>query len=457
VRGSVLIVDDDRSMCDALASELVRRGFRATARTSADECLAALAAEDFNAVVTDIKMRGMDGVALCQRIVGQRPDIPVIVMTAFGSLDAAIAAIRAGAYDFLTKPLEADALVLALDRAIQTRALREEVRELRRAVADARKFDELLGASAPMRALFDRLERAAESDASVLITGETGTGKELVARALHARGRRRGGPFQALNCAALPESLLESELFGHARGAFTDAKTAHAGLFVRASGGTLFLDEVGDMPLALQPKLLRAIQERTVRPVGSDAEVPFDARLVTATHRDLEAAIEEQRFRDDLYFRINVVHISVPPLRARRGDILLLAQSFLERFAARAEKKVGGVSSPAAERLLAYGWPGNVRELQNCIESAVALTRHDQLLVEDLPESVRSPRSSHLVIASDDPTEIVPLDELERRYILRVVESVHGNKAMAARLLGLDRKTLYRKLERYGVGGTADE
>jgi two-component system response regulator HydG len=287
----------------------------------------------------------------------------------------------------------------------------------------------------------------------VLITGETGTGKEVVARALHRRGRRRERPFVAVNCAAMPEPLLESELFGHARGAFTDARTARTGLFVQAHGGTLFLDEIADLPLGLQPKLLRALQERTVRPVGADAVVPFDVRLVTATNRDLESAVEERRFREDLYFRINVIHIELPPLRARGSDVLLLAQHYVDHYAARSGKRVTGLSPAAAERLLTYAWPGNVRELQNCVERAVALTQYERIAVDDLPEKIRSYRRSHVLVASDDPSELVPMEEVERRYVLRVIEAVGGNKTLAARILGFDRKTLYRKLERYDASG----
>jgi two-component system response regulator HydG len=457
LRGRVLIVDDDPALCETLAAVLGRRGFTIETRLAGDEALLALSAGEFDVVVTDLNMRGIGGIDLCARIVANRADVPVIVLTAFGSLDSAIAAIRAGAYDFITKPVEADTLMLALDRAIQHRALRDEVKRLRRAVAEAQRFDEILGASPPMRVLFDLLGRAAESDSSVLVTGETGTGKELVARALHRGSKRAQGPFLAINCAALPGALLESELFGHSKGAFTDARAARTGLLVQASGGTLFLDEIGDMPVSLQPKLMRALQERCVRPVGGDAEVPFDVRLVAATHRDLESAIEDGRFREDLYFRLNVIHIDVPPLRARAGDVLLLAQAFLERFAARAGKALTGLTSGAAERLLAYAWPGNVRELQNCIERAVALTRHEQITVDDLPEKIRSYKGSHVVVAGDDPSELVPMDEVERRYILRVMEVVGGNKALAARVLGFDRTTLYRKLQRYGLGGASEK
>jgi len=399
----------------------------------------------------------MNGVELCERIVANRPDVPVIVITAFGSLETAVAAIRAGAYDFITKPLELDALIVALERAVQHRALREEVKRLRRAVEDSRTYGELLGASPAVRKVYALLDRIADSSASVLVTGETGTGKELVARALHGRGPRKAGPFVGINCAAVPEALLEAELFGHVRGAFTDASRARAGIFVRANGGTLFLDEIGDLPLPLQPKLLRALQERKVRPVGSDDEVPFDARVVTATNRDLESAVEEKRFREDLFFRINVIHVALPPLRARGGDVLLLAQHFVDRYAPQAGKAVSGISPAAAERLLAYAWPGNVRELENCIERAIALTEYEKIAVDDLPEKVRSYRRSHVLVASDDPAELVPLEEVERRYILRVMEAVGGNKTEAAQVLGVGRRTLYRKLEQYGRGGGSEE
>jgi two-component system response regulator HydG len=247
----------------------------------------------------------------------------------------------------------------------------------------------------------------------------------------------------------VPEQLLESELFGHTRGAFTDAKAARAGLFLQASGGTLYLDEIGDMPLNLQPKLLRALQEKSIRPVGSDAEVPVDVRIVASTHRDLEAAVEEARFREDLFFRINVVQIDVPPLRSRGSDVLLLAQEFVERFAARGDKRVIGLSSPAAEKLLSYFWPGNVRELENCIERAVALTCYENLTVEDFPEKIRNYHRTQALLVSDDPAELVNMEEVEKRYILRVLEAVGGNRTLAAKILGFDRKTLYRKLEHY--------
>ncbi|HEX2880725.1 MAG TPA: sigma-54 dependent transcriptional regulator [Polyangiaceae bacterium] len=447
----LLVVDDDETMCSMLKTSLGKKGFSVATHSDTNSAFEALRTQDFDAVITDLNMRGMNGLELCERIVADRPDVPVIVITAFGSLDTAIAAIRAGAYDFVPKPFEVDALVVTLERAIQHRALRQEVKRLRREISSVDRFEEIIGNSTAMRLMYDVIERIKESDSSVLLTGESGTGKELVARALHRRSPRKDAPFIAINCAALPESLLESELFGHARGAFTDARAARPGLFVQASGGTLFLDEIGELPLPLQPKLLRALQERRVRPLGSESEIPFDVRLVAATNRDLETAMAEQRFREDLYYRINVLHLDLPPLRIRGNDVLLLAQHFVERFAGAAGRHITGISSPAAAKLLAYAWPGNVRELQNCIERAVALAQYDLIAVEDLPERIRDYRQTRLVIAGDDPSEFVPIEEMERRYIIRVLEAMGGNKTLAARTLGLDRTTLYRKLERFGL------
>jgi len=454
VTAHVLIVDDDRPLCETLEIGLRKRGLQPEWRTSAADALRALEAGNFDVVVTDLHMREMGGIELCERIAQNRPDVPVIVLTAFGSLDSAVAAIRAGAYDYISKPVEIDALAIAIDRAANNRRLREEVKRLRLEVLERPRDNELIGDSAAMRKVQDLISRVADADATVLVAGESGTGKEVVARAIHKRSGRRAGPFVAINCAAVPEALLESELFGHVRGAFTDAKEAHAGLFVQAQGGTLFLDEIGDMPLGLQPKLLRVLQERAVRPLGGKAEVPVDVRIIAATNRDLEAAIEEGRFREDLYYRVNVVPIHIPPLRARRADILPLALHFIRAFAEQSKKNVSGLSKEVAEKLTAYAWPGNVRELQNSMEHAVALTRLAEICVEDLPEKIRDYRSSHVVVAGDDPAELVPLEEMERRYILRVLEAVAGNKTAAARVLGLERKTLYRKLERYEANKT---
>jgi DNA-binding NtrC family response regulator len=391
----------------------------------------------------------MSGVELCERVVTNRPDVPVIVVTAFGTMDTAVATLRAGAFDFLAKPFELEQLSIAVERAAQHKLLHEEVKRLRGVAEESRRFKDLVGTSPAMKAVYTLLDRIAETDATALITGETGTGKELAARAIHGRSRRCDAPMVAVNCAAVPANLLESELFGHVRGAFTDARSDRKGLFVQADHGTLFLDEVGEMPLEMQAKLLRVLEVRTVRPVGGQQEIPFDVRLVTATHRDLVASIEEGTFREDLYYRINVVELTMPPLRARGTDVLLLAQTFLEHFARQHGKPVQRISSPVAERLLAYAWPGNIRELRNCVERAVALTRFDEVMVEDLPAQVRHYHATHVLIAANDPSELLPLAEVERRYIERVMEVVGGNKRQAAQVLGLDRATLYRKLERW--------
>jgi len=449
--GHVLVVDDDKSLCETLAGALGKRSFTVTWRTNPTAALDVLAAGDVDAVVTDLRMGTASGLDLCARVVADWPEVPVVLITAFGTLETAIGAIRAGAYDFLTKPIEFDVLAVALERAVERRRLRVEVAHLRRAVAAVSgRFGKLLGGSDAMRQVYDFLDRIADSNATVLITGESGTGKEVVARALHDAGPRRSGPFVAVNCAAVPEALLESEIFGHARGAFTDARSPRTGLFLQANGGTLLLDEIGEMPMSLQPKLLRALQERTVRPVGGDAEVPFDVHIIATTNRDLRAAIDAGRFREDLYFRVNVIHVELPPLRARGGDVLVLAQHFVDQQAARAGKRVTGLAPAAAERLLAYPWPGNVRELQNTIERAIALTRSTEIQVEDLPQTVRAFSRSHVLVAASDPSELVPLAEVERRYVLRVVEAAGGNKSLAAQILGITRKTLYRKLEEYG-------
>ncbi|MGZ3477373.1 MAG: sigma-54-dependent transcriptional regulator, partial [Polyangiales bacterium] len=368
--GRVLVVDDEASMRDYLQTALPRRGFEVSACATAEEASARLTSEEVDVVLTDLNMPGTTGIELCSRVVQSHPDVPVIVLTAFGNFQSAVEAIRAGAYDFLTKPVHLEPLSIALERAVQHRRLRTKVKRLRLAVEHGRGLGELVGQSPSMQEVYDLLARVADSDATVLVTGESGTGKEVVARALHRRGRRASGPFVAINCAAMPESLLESELFGHVRGAFTDAKASRTGLFLQAHGGTLFLDEIGELPLSLQPKLLRALQEKRVRPVGATQEMPFDARIVAATNRDLETAVEEGRFREDLFFRINVIQIDLPPLRARGNDILYLAQTFLRTFAERASKKVIGLSTSAGQKMLEYSWPGNVRELQNAMERA---------------------------------------------------------------------------------------
>ena len=452
VAGNILIVEDDTALAETLSRALGMRGFAVTTRASGLEALTLLESQDFDVVITDLHMDNMDGLVFCERIAQSRPDVPVIVITAFGTMDTAIAAMRAGAFDFVTKPFEVEMLRLAVARAVQHRTLNDEVKRLRREVSGARGSDTMVGSSPALRTIRELIDRLSDSDATLLITGASGTGKELVAQAVHRCSRHSAGPFVAINCAAMPEALLESELFGHVKGAFTDARAPRQGLFLKANGGTLFLDEIGEMPLGMQPKLLRALQEKVVRPVGSDGEVPYEARIITATNRDLETEVDTRRFREDLFYRINVVRIDVPPLKARGNDVLFLAQHFIRVFAEKTGKEVNGLSATCADKLIGYTWPGNVRELQNCIERAVALTRFDELSVDDLPEKIRGYRQSNTATLGFDDRDIVTMDEMERRYALRVLKQLDGNKTLTAQRLGVDRRTLYRKMDRWMNG-----
>jgi len=447
-QGRLLVVDDDAGMCDMLEATLTKRGYDVCTANDETGALRALRERELDAVVTDLRLGDESGIALCRQAAELHPDLPVIVITAFGSMDSAVAAMRAGAYDFITKPVDLEQLAFSVKRAVEHHQLRAEVRRLRDAHSVSGPVGELVGQSPAMRRVYELVDRVAASDASIVITGESGTGKELVARALHDQSGRQGR-FVAVNCAAISAQLLESELFGHVQGAFTDARTDRDGLFVESNGGTLMLDEIGEMPLEMQSKLLRALQERKVRPVGGSQEIEFDTRIIAATNKDIDEAVDRGDFREDLFYRINVVRIGLPPLRARGNDVLLLAQHFLERHAERMGKDVVGITPDAAAKLLEYDWPGNVRELENVMERAVTLTQFDSITLEDLPDRVREHESANLVVDSDDPDHLPTLDQLERRYIARVLKAVAGNKTQAARVLGVDRRTLYRKLERY--------
>jgi two-component system response regulator HydG len=450
-RARVLVVDDEADTAYMMKIVLEGGGHRVLVAGSALEALDVIMREEIDVVVTDLSMKELDGIGLCSRVRSARPGTPVIIITAHANLDVAIEAIRAGAYDFVLKPVEADKLSAAVDRAADARSTRAAI-EAASVVHEEGPAQNVLGSSAAITRVHELVKRIATSDTSVLIQGETGTGKELVARALHEASGARGS-FIALNCAAMPFNLLESELFGHARGAFTDARTQRSGLFLEAENGTLFLDEIGELPLEVQPKLLRALQERTVRPVGSNAEIPFSARLVVATNRNLEQDVREKRFREDLYYRINVIKVELPPLRERGNDVIELAARFLARQSERIGKPPLKLGADAAQRLLEYPWPGNVRELENCMEYAAVLARHHEVRITDLPQKVRDYRVVR-VTPSNDVGEIIPIDEYERRYVVNVIIQLGGNKKRAAQRLGMDRKTLYRKLERWGVSPT---
>ena len=446
--GRVLVVEDDQNLVEMLEAGLAKRGFDVVARDSAAGALEAIEAQDFDAIVSDVRLEGLDGLGLAERVSSNRPT-PIILMTGHGDLETAIAAIRTGVYDFLQKPVALETLVVALTRAVRHKTLEEELLRLRDQPDPTGASNRIIGNSPQIREVQNLARRVAAADISVLITGESGTGKELVARTIHEQSPRRKGPFIPLNCAAVPAPLLESELFGHVAGAFTDAKGDHEGLFEQARGGTLLLDEIGDMPLEMQAKLLRAVQEGKARPVGGTEEKEFDCRILAATNKDLEEELDEGRFREDLYYRLNVVNIVLPPLRARGNDVLELAQHFIEQAARRLGREVKGFSRPVAERLLRYDWPGNIRELANSMERAVALTRFSELTVDDLPEKLRDYRVTRNVL--DAVPEMVSLEEVERLHIERVLKSVDGNKSKAANILGVDRRTLYRKVERFGI------
>jgi two-component system response regulator HydG len=450
----ILVVDDEPDACEILRQVLEGEGYSATAETSPYSALEKIATQPFDLVLSDIAMAEMSGLDLCREILQTRPRMPVILVTGKGSMSTVIAALRLGARDFLTKPLDAESVVGSVARSLRCHALPAPATSPSEEAAGPHPELTLTGMAgncAAMQAVYEVIRNLSDSLVSVVVDGETGTGKESVARALHANSKLRNGPFVALSCAAMPAGLLESELFGYLRGAFTDAKATRKGLFVDANGGTLLLDEIGELPLELQPKLLRALQERKVRPLGGSEELPFDCRIVATTNRDLELEVREKRFREDLYYRLNVVQITVPPLRERGDDVLLLARYFLKRFAKSSAHDMTMTES-AEKKLLAYFWPGNVRELENCIERAVTLARFDELTIDDLPDKIRVPDIGYeLPPKKEHDPDVLSLVELERRHILRALKLLDGNKARAAELLGIDRSTLYRRLERYGV------
>lgn len=443
-RTSILLVDDEPEVVRYLSEELERAGFTAVGVGTAAEALLAIEAHAFDLVISDIEMPGMRGTELLVAIHERRPEQLVLLITAFGSIELAVQTVRAGACDFVAKPFRIEVLLLAIERALRERQMRREIVRLRRSLPGG-DSNEPIARSASMQAVLDLARRAAASDSTVLLTGESGTGKGVVARWIHYLSRRTAAPFVSINCAALPASLVESELFGARRGAFTDAREDRTGLFVEASGGTLFLDEVGEMPTETQPKLLQALETGRIRALGGGGEITVDVRLIAATNRPLEDALRERRFRPDLYYRLNVIRIEIPPLRERREDIDALVDRFLHAAAEKLGRPVLGLSTAALRWLLAYDWPGNVRELANLIERAVVMSDHDSILVEDLVSLTERPGRENLI--AEATANGMSLAELERRYIREILDQTGGNKQQAARVLGIDRRTLYRKLE----------
>jgi len=455
-RASILIVEDDAAMREMLREALEDDGYAVETAVNGRAGVERVQKGGIDLVVSDVKMPEIDGLDMLREIKAVSPSPYVITITAFGSIDTAIRAVKLGAFDYITKPFEVDQLILSVEKALAERELRSEVARLRDEVSRSYRFENMIGRSPAMQEVFDLVRRVAGSAASVLVTGESGTGKELVAKAIHFNSPRKTRPFVAVNCAAIPDTLLESELFGYKRGAFTDARTDRAGLLVEAEGGTIFLDEIAELSPALQAKLLRVLQEREIRPLGAARPERVDVRVLAATNRELDARLKDGSFREDLYYRLNVIQIQLPALRDRAEDVLPLAEHFLAVSAARAGKELKGFHEVAKKALLAHRWPGNVRELENVVERAVALAETATIRLEDLPGAVRDRRDAEQDTLARALARDMSLDELEREYIQRVLAAEGGNKTRAAQRLGLDRKTLYRKLEEYAARTTSD-
>ena len=449
----ILVVDDDATACAVLAEVLIKAGYTVEMAGGGAEAIEKGQQLPVDLVLTDIQMANMDGMAVLKRFREFSPDTPIILLTAFGTIESAIKAIKNGAYDYISKPFKKDEVLLTIHRALDQRRLLNENMRYRQEFLDRYQFSNIIGSSQAMIEVYKLVARVASGRSTVLLQGESGTGKELIARAIHYNGPRVNAPFVAVNCAALTESLLESELFGHEKGAFTGAVTVKRGFFEEADGGTILLDEVGDMSQALQAKLLRVLQEQEIRRVGGNQSIPVDVRVLTSTHRDLWSMVKQKQFREDLYYRLNVVTITLPPLRERREDIPMLAYHFMQTCAAANQKRVIGISPEAMLVLQQANWPGNVRELAHTIESAVVVTSHEILLPDDLPVTLRK---SVPAAPASEFLDLVTLHELERRYLIRVLDETHGNKTEAARLLGIDRRTLYRMAERFGLDLTEE-
>ncbi|WP_076790338.1 sigma-54 dependent transcriptional regulator [Chlorobium sp. KB01] len=446
MKAKILVIDDDTSLRRVLEYNLQEEGYAVEAAASGEEGLARLEEFGPHLVITDMKMTGMDGMRVLKTVRERSPETLVIIITAFGSVDAAVEAMKAGAFDYITKPFNRDTLRITVRKALQFSGLSEENRRLKRVLSDREDFRTIIGSSKEMEQLFAVIRKVADTEASVLITGESGTGKELVARSIHAGSSRRDGPFVTINCAAIPRDLLESELFGHIRGAFTGAIKDKTGKFQLANGGTLFLDEVGELQLELQPKLLRALQEKEVEPVGGSKVEKLDVRVISATNLDIDRAVEEGSFREDLYYRLAVIPLHLPPLRERREDIQLLVRYFSSKHGGEAVT----FEKSALALLKEYDWPGNVRELENTVERILIMRNSDTITVDELPSKFREKRTTGRAILRL-PEEGYPLEQLEREIVVEALERNGWNQTAAARFLRIPRHTLIYRIEKYGI------
>jgi DNA-binding NtrC family response regulator len=444
----ILVVDDEERMLQLLDKLLTEEGYEVRTTSKAEEALRILGDTDCDLVISDVRMPGMDGLALLKNLNEQGSTATVILMTAYASVNAAVEAIQAGAFHYLTKPFKIDEMLMAVRKSLESHHLQREVKALREEVQERYGLDNIVGKSKAMDQVFDLVKRVGKTQSTVLIFGKSGTGKELIAKALHFHSRRSKMPFVAVNCSAIPETLMESELFGHTKGSFTGAVSNHKGLFEEAHKGTLFLDEVGEVPPSIQVKLLRTLQEREIRRIGGRENIQIDVRVIAATNRDLDEMVQNGDFREDLFYRLNVIPIRLPELRERTDDILPLAEHFIEKFCAQNETPHKRLSREALQRMMEYPWPGNVRELENVMERTVALCEKDLIDIEDLPVHLenRFEDGNALQVGTD-----ATLEELERQHIELVLRKTGSHQIRASKILGIDRRTLYRKLIKYGL------
>jgi DNA-binding NtrC family response regulator len=455
VKQRILVIDDEEDMLENCSRILDRLGYEALLESDGGKGVVRFEQEHPVVTLTDLRMPGMDGLEVLRTIRRIDPEALVILFTAFATVETAVEAVKEGAFDYIPKPFSADQLQLVIERALTQRRLLEENRRLREQLTETYRFENIVGRSRPMAQVFDLIKKVAASEANILVVGESGTGKELIARCIHANSHRAARAFVPVDCASLPEHLLESELFGHERGAFTGAIATRRGLFEEANGGTSFLDEVGDIPLPLQAKLLRVLQERQVRRVGANRFIDVDVRVICATHQNLADMVQKEKFREDLYYRLNVISLPLPPLRDRPGDIPLLAYHFLRRYAAQSGKEVKGIAPETLELLEAYPWPGNVRELQNVIERAVVLAEGEMVTPAELPANLRLPQKVPTAMVADHlslkKAKQQWVEAFEREYLIALLNKHQGNISQAAKTAGVDRKTIHRLLKRYRI------